>query len=195
MKTFIRIASGQGFWGDLPRAPVDQVTRGPIDYLVMDYLAEVTMSIMQKQRRRDPNLGYARDLVPLLQEILPQCKQKGIRVITNGGGVNPEGCREAVLGVARSLGIRGLRVAVVSGDDILPDLDSLLAQGIPLADMETGAHMSTVRDSLESANVYFGASPIVEALQAGAEVVLTGRTTDTGLTLAPMMFEFGWKFL
>lgn len=193
MKSHIRIASGQGFWGDLPRAPVDQVTLGPVDYLVMDYLAEVTMSIMQKQRRRDPNLGYARDLVPLLKEILPRCRDAGIKIITNGGGVNPEGCRKEVLGVARSLGMKGLRVAVVSGDDILPRLDSLLAGGILLSDMETGAPISSVRDSLESANVYFGAAPIVEALHMGADIVLTGRTTDTGLTLAPMMFEFGWS--
>jgi hypothetical protein len=150
------------------------------------------MSIMQKQRRRDPLLGYARDLVPLLKEILPRCRERRIKVITNGGGVNPDACRDAVLGVARSLGLRGVRVAVVAGDDILPDLDRLLAQGLALSDMETGAPISTVRNSLESANVYFGAGPIVEALTMGADVVLTGRTTDTGLTLAPMMYEFGW---
>ncbi len=193
MKPHIRIASGQGFWGDLPRAPVDQVTLGPVDYLVMDYLAEVTMSIMQKQHRRDPALGYARDLVPLLKEILPRCREAGIKIITNGGGVNPEGCRKEVLAVARSLGIGGLRVAVVSGDDILPALDRLLEEGMALSDMETGAPISSVRDSLESANVYFGAAPIVEALRMGADIVLTGRTTDTGLTLAPMMFEFDWS--
>jgi hypothetical protein len=188
----IRIASGQGFWGDLPRAPVDQVRGGPLDYLVMDYLAEVTMSIMQKQRRRDPALGYARDLVPLMEEILPDIMRKGIRVITNGGGVNPLACRDAIFAVARKLGITGLRIGVVLGDDLLEKLDDLIAQGIPLRNMETGEELAPIRDRVQSANVYFGARPIVDALQQGAQIVITGRTTDTGLTLAPMIHEFGW---
>lgn len=193
MKPFIRIASGQGFWGDLPTAPVHQVTRGPVDYLVMDYLAEVTMSVLQKQRRRDPSAGYARDLVPLLREILPAAVHRGIRIITNGGGVNPHGCREQVLAVAREQGIHGLRVAVVSGDDILGRLDALLAAGLELRNMESGEPLSTIADRIESANVYFGAAPIVDALRQGADIVITGRTTDTGLTLAPMIFEFDWS--
>ena len=188
----IRIASGQGFWGDLPRAPVDQVTGGPVDYLVMDYLAEVTMSIMQKQKRRDPALGYARDLVPLMEEILPVVMDKGIRVITNGGGVNPLACRDAIFAVARKLGMSGLRIGVVLGDDLLGNLDDLIARGIPLRSMETGEDLSSIRERVQSANVYFGARPIVDALQQGAQVVITGRTTDTGLTLAPMIHEFGW---
>src|SRR5512140_2132302 len=116
MKPSIRIASGQGFWGDLLTAPVDQVTKGPIDYLVMDYLAEVTMSILQKQKRKDPSLGYARDLVPLMERILPEVAARGIRVITNGGGVNPGACREAIFAAARKAGIKGLRIGIVSGD-------------------------------------------------------------------------------
>ena len=101
MKERIRIASGQGFWGDLLTAPVDQVTRGDVEYLVMDYLAEVTMSILQKQRQKNPALGYARDLVPLLEQILPIIVEKDIRVITNGGGVNPVACRDALFAAAR----------------------------------------------------------------------------------------------
>ncbi len=194
MKSFIRIASGQGFWGDLPGAPVQQVTRGPVDYLVMDYLAEVTMSILQKQRKRDPSAGYARDLIPLMRQILSTCMERGIRIITNGGGVNPAGCGEQVLAVARELGIHGLRVAVVSGDDLMEELDSLLSRGIELRNMESGEPLSLVRDRIESANVYFGAAPIVDALRKGAHIVITGRTTDTGLTLAPMIHEFGWEF-
>ena len=123
MKEKIRIASGQGFWGDLLTAPVDQVTKGHVDYMMMDYLAEVTMSIMQKQKIKDPAMGYARDLVPLMEKILPVCIKKNTRVITNGGGVNPEGCRDAIFAVARKLGIRGLKIGVVSGDDILHRLD------------------------------------------------------------------------
>jgi hypothetical protein len=193
MKEYVRIASGQGFWGDLLTAPIDQVTKGPIDYMMMDYLAEVTMSIMQKQKRRDPKLGYAKDLVELFEQILPVCVEKNIKVITNGGGVNPVSCSQAILDVARRLGIKKLKIGVVLGDDILDRIDTLRAQGIELKNMETGESLDAIRDRLQSANVYFGAFPIVEALKKGAQIVLTGRTTDTGLTLAPMIYEFDWK--
>jgi hypothetical protein len=193
MRSSIRIASGQGFWGDLLRAPVDQVRKGPIDYLVMDYLAEVTMSILQKQKLNNARLGYARDLIPLMEEILPDIVSRGIRVITNGGGVNPLSCRDALFDAARRRGIRELTIAVVRGDDIRGDVDSLAACGAPLANMETGEPLSSIQDRLMSANVYFGAAPIAEALSQGAQIVVTGRTTDTGLTLAPMVYEFGWK--
>lgn len=194
MKKSIRIASGQGFWGDLQNAPIDQVRNGPIDYMMLDYLAEVTMSILQKQKLKDPNLGYAKDLIPLFHEILPDIVRKNIKVITNGGGVNPLACRDAIFSVARSLGIKALTIGVVFGDDILPAIDNLAARNILLSNMETGEELSSVRDRVISANVYFGAQPIVEALQQGAQIVITGRTTDTGLTLAPMMHEFQWKW-
>jgi hypothetical protein len=193
MKERIRIASGQGFWGDLLNAPYDQVTRGEIEYLVMDYLAEVTMSILQKQRRKNPSLGYARDLVPLMEQLLPLLVKKNIRVITNGGGVNPLACRDAIFAAAAKIGISGLSIGVVLGDDILGRLGDLRGRGISLKNMETGEDFAAVNDRVMSANVYFGAAPIVEALGRGARIVITGRTTDTGLTLAPMMHEFGWK--
>jgi hypothetical protein len=193
MKSLIRIASGQGFWGDLQRAPYDQVTKGPVDYLVLDYLAEVTMSIMQKQKQRDPALGYAKDFVPLMQELLPILAEHQVRVVTNAGGVNPVACRDAVFNIAGKLGIKNLAIGVVLGDDILPRLAELHQLGIPLENMETGEKLSTVMDRVLSANVYFGATPVVEALAGGAQIVITGRTTDTGLTLAPMIHEFGWS--
>jgi hypothetical protein len=193
VKKSIRIASGQGFWGDLLTAPKSQVTQGPVDYLMMDYLAEVTMSIMQKQKNKDPKLGYAKDLVSVLKDLLPVCADKNIKVITNGGGVNPLGCSEAIADVARGLGIQGLKIGVVLGDNILDQIDSLNSGGHELKNMETGEPVSLVRDRLQSANVYFGAGPIVEALRQGANIVITGRTTDTGLTLAPMMHEFNWS--
>jgi hypothetical protein len=194
VKDTIRVASGQGFWGDLLTAPVDQVTKGPVDYLMMDYLAEVTMSILQKQKLKDPALGYARDLVPLFEKILPVIKAKGIRVITNGGGVNPRGCAEAILAVAKRLGVPGLKIGVVHGDDILGSLDVLRGKGAALKNMESGAPLDAIRDRIVSANVYFGARPIVEALEKGADIVITGRTTDTALTYAPMIHEFGWSW-
>lgn len=193
MKEKIRIASGQGFWGDLIDAPYHQVTKGPVDYLVMDYLAEVTMSILQKQKNKNPELGYARDIPDLMKRILPICKEKNIKVITNGGGVNPLACANAVIKVANELGIQNLKIGIVLGDDILKRLDEIIASGAELKNMETGEPITVVKDKLLSANVYFGAFPIVEALQLGADIVITGRTTDTGLTLAPMIYEFGWS--
>ncbi|HTP13897.1 MAG TPA: acyclic terpene utilization AtuA family protein, partial [Bacteroidota bacterium] len=192
-KEKIRIASGQGFWGDLLTAPVDQVKKGPVDYVVLDYLAEVTMSILQKQKRKDPKLGYAKDFVELMEQILSLCVEKGIRVITNGGGVNPIACSEVILGIASKRGLRNVRIGVVLGDDILDRIDGMLGQGIEFRNMETKESVNTVRPRLQSANVYFGAAPIVEALKQGAQIVITGRTTDTGLTLAPMVYEFGWS--
>ncbi|MBA3443038.1 MAG: DUF1446 domain-containing protein, partial [Pyrinomonadaceae bacterium] len=194
MKERIRIASGQGFWGDLPDAPVRQVEGGPIDYLMLDYLAEVTMSIMQKQRARDKTAGYARDFVPLMKQILPACVERNIRVTANAGGVNPEGCAAAVCEAAREAGLVGkVRICTVTGDDIMERLDDLLARGIELRNMDTGEPLAAVRDRIQSANAYLGAWPIVEALNRSAQVVITGRCTDTGLTLAPMIHEFGWS--
>src|SRR5919198_847841 len=124
MKEKIRVASGQGFWGDMLDAPVRQVEGGPLDYLMLDYLAEVTMSIMQKQRARDPRLGYAKDFVPLMERILPACVARNIKVIANAGGVNPRGCAEAVRAVAEKLGLsEKVKIGIVAGDDIMDRLD------------------------------------------------------------------------
>ena len=189
----IRVAAGQGFWGDWLEAPVRQVRGGPIDYLMMDYLAEVTMSIMQKQKSRDPKAGYARDFVPLMERILPDIVEKGVRVTSNAGGVNPRGCAEAVLEVARRLGLSGkVKVGLVTGDDLLGRLDELISAGHPLNNMETGRPLADIRSQVLSANAYLGMTPIVEALRGGANVVVTGRVTDTGLTLGPIFHEFGW---
>ena len=189
----LRIGSGQGFWGDDLDAPVRQVEGGPLDYLMMDYLAEVTMSIMQKQRGRDPEAGYARDFIPLMERIFPTIVEKGVRVITNAGGVNPDGCGEALVEAGRRAGVQGrARVGVVRGDDLMDRLDDLMAEGHELRHMETGEPLAKIRDRVESANAYIGATPIVKALEQGADVIVTGRSTDTALTYAPMIHEFGW---
>ena len=189
----VRVAAGQGFWGDWLEAPVRQVNGGPIDYLMMDYLAEVTMSIMQKQKSRDPKTGYARDFVPLMERILPELVKRRIKVTSNAGGVNPRGCAEAVLDVARRLGLaEQLNIGLVTGDDILGRLDELIAAGHPLTNMETGQPLADIRNKVLSANAYLGMAPMVEALGLGADVVITGRVTDTGLTLGPIFHEFGW---
>jgi hypothetical protein len=189
----IRIASGQGFWGDWLEAPVRQVDGGPIDYVMMDYLAEVTMSIMQKQRSRDPSLGYARDFVPLMRRLLPKMVERNIRVVANAGGVNPRSCANAIVEAARGMGLTGrVKVGIVSGDDILDSLDELWHKGHRLENLDTGEPLDTIRTKVQSANAYLGAWPLVRALEQGADVVVTGRVTDTGLTLAPLIHEFDW---
>src|SRR3954469_21219787 len=160
----VRVASGQGFWGDWLDAPRRQVEGGPIDYLMLDYLAEVTMSILQKQKERDPSMGFARDFIGAMESVLPAVADRGVKVIANAGGVNPVSCAHAVLEVARARGAAGkLKVGVVTGDDLLPHLDSLLERGHALANMESGAPLDTVRDRVLSANAYIGSTPIVEA--------------------------------
>jgi hypothetical protein len=193
MKT-TRIANGQGFWGDWLEAPSQLVERGPIDYLTLDYLAEVTMSIMQKQKARDPRAGYARDFIDVMARVLPGCTQHNIKVVANAGGVNPGSCAAALTEVARRLGLSGkAKIGIVKGDDIMDKLEELISQGVTLENLETGELLATVLDRVESANVYFGAATISEALGQGATVVVTGRSTDTGLTLGPMIHEFGWR--
>ncbi|HJR64777.1 MAG TPA: acyclic terpene utilization AtuA family protein [Gemmatimonadaceae bacterium] len=194
MKNVVRVAAGQGFWGDWLEAPRRQVEGGPIDYLMLDYLAEVTMSILQKQKERDANMGYARDFIGAMESVFPAVADRGVKVIANAGGVNPTACAAALRDAAKRQGVTGkLRIGVVTGDDLLGRLDTLLADGHALANMDTGEPLSTVRDRVLSANAYIGASPIVEALRGGANVVITGRSTDTALTMAPLMHEFEWR--
>jgi hypothetical protein len=183
----IRIANGQGFWGDWLEAPVRLVEQGPIDYLALDYLAEITMSILQKQKQADPNLGYARDFPPLIGRIAKTMRERGVKVIANAGGVNPAACAREVLRLAP-----GLKVAVVLGDDVFGRIDEFLAKGYPMRDMDTGEPITAIRARIQSANAYIGAFPLAEALATGADVVIAGRSTDTALTLAPMVHCFGW---
>lgn len=194
MSRIVRVAAGQGFWGDWLEAPRRQVEGGPIDYLMLDYLAEVTMSILQKQKERDPSMGYARDFVGAMESVFPAVAERGVRVIANAGGVNPPASAAAVYEAARKHHLADrVRIGVVTGDDVLPRLDDLLVKGQTLANMDTGAPLTTIRDRVLSANAYIGAGPIVEALRQGANVVITGRSTDTALTMAPLLHEFEWK--
>lgn len=193
MKT-VRIANGQAFWGDSPSAPIAQVRGGDIDYLTLDYLAEITMSVLRKQYERDPTTGYAKDFIDLMSEILQECIERDIKVVANAGGVNPQGCAQALIDVAESKAISGLRIGIVLGDDIMDQLDSLVDAGMPLRNLDTGQSFEEVRDRIASANVYLGAEPIARALSDGANVVITGRCTDPGLVLGPLVHEFGWKW-
>ncbi len=190
----IIIANCGGFWGDDPTAARRQVEGGPIDYLVMDYLAEVTMAILQKQRLKRPEAGFATDFLRQLRDTLVPCMEKGIRIISNAGGVNPTQCAREVEKLAAELGVADkVRVGVVLGDDIFGRLDELAEAGEQLEHMETGRPLADVRDEVLSANVYLGAAAVATALDQGANVIISGRVTDTGVTLAPMIHEFGWK--
>jgi Acyclic terpene utilisation family protein AtuA len=194
MSRTVRIAAGQGFWGDWLEAPVRQVEGGPIDYLVLDYVAEVTMSIMQKQRARDPSQGYARDFVVLMDRILTDLVERRIKVISNAGGVNPLACAEAVLEVARKKGLSDrVRVGLVTGDDILGRLDELMAKGHQLTNLDTGEPLSSIRSRVQAANVYLGMAPVVKALDQGAGIVVSGRLADPVLALGPLFHEFHWS--
>jgi hypothetical protein len=184
----IRIANGQGFWGDWLEAPVRLVEEGPIDYLVLDYLAEITMSILQKQRQADPQLGYARDFPPLVARLAEAIRERGVRIVANAGGVNPVACAREVVRLAP-----GIKVAVVTGDDVFARLDEFLKKGYEMRDMDTGAPLASIRGRILSANAYIGAFPLAEALATGADVVVAGRSTDTALTLAPMIHRFHWQ--
>ncbi len=188
----VRIGNGQGFWGDSPDAAVELLTRGPVDYVGLDYLAEVTLSIMMRQRLRDPAKGYASDFIGFLLRALPTIATRGVRVVTNAGGLNPAACREEVFKLARELGILGLRVGIVEGDDLLPRLGEFCDLGHHLEHMETGQRLCDVHHKVLSANAYLGARPVAEALSQGAQIVLAGRITDTALALGPLIHEFGW---
>jgi hypothetical protein len=188
----IRIANAGGYWGDDLTQFHRQVELGPVDYVTLDFLAEITMSIMQKQRARDPDAGFARDFVAQVEETLDLLVKRRVKVITNAGGVNPAACRRAVLATAARKG-RAIHVAAVSGDDLMPRLDELIAAGASLDNMEDRRAFASVRERVSSANAYFGAWPVVDALRTGAQIVVTGRVTDTGITLAPMIHAFGWE--
>jgi hypothetical protein len=187
-----RIAGASGFWGDRNDALFDQVREGPVDAVMLDYLAEVTMSILRRQMQKDPSAGWARDFVTALAPALPIVVERGIVVIANAGGMNPRACARAVAELARKLGVSGLPIGVVSGDDLHDRLDSLLASGVTLENLDTGQPLAAVRESVLSANAYLGADPIAEALRAGARIVVTGRTTDSALALGPLLHRYGW---
>lgn len=191
MPESIRIANAGGYWGDDLRQFRRQVELGPTDYVTLDFLAEITMSIMQKQRARDPRAGFARDFVAQVEDTLDLMLEKGVRAITNAGGVNPMACREALLEMAARRGV-ALDVAAVVGDDLMDRLAELNEAGASLDNMDDGSPFAAIRDRVSSANAYYGAWPVVEALASGARIVVTGRCTDTGITLAPMIHAFGW---
>jgi hypothetical protein len=188
----VRIGAGQGFYGDSLLPVLDVARSGNVKYICFDTLAELTLAILEKGRKKDPTQGFTKDVIPMMRNLLPICREKGIKLVTNAGGINPPGAAKAVAQVARELGLTGLKIACVTGDDIYDRLDELTAQGVTFADKETGQALGDVRDRVLFASVYLGADTIAEALRQGADVVITGRTTDTAQFLGPILYEFGW---
>jgi Acyclic terpene utilisation family protein AtuA len=192
MPATVRLGAGMAFWGDSVQPAITMAERGEIDYLCCDHLAELTMSILSKQRKKNPDFGYTRDILDLLRGALATCAANGIKIVTNAGGANPRSCATAIAGLARELGITGLRIAVVTGDDIETMIDDLMDAGVPFANMDTGQDLAAVRGRLTHACAYTGCEGIVEALGRGADIVVCGRVTDIALYLGPLIHEFGW---
>ena len=189
----VRIGGGLGFYGDSWRPIKASIERGNIRYVASDHLAELTLAILQKDRQRDPNLGYTRDFAPMLLDLLPIAIPRGVKFILNAGGLNPLAAREVLLNTLKKFGIK-LKVGVVLGDSVLECFDELQAAGVSLAHMDTGEGIATVRERMVFASAYLGARPLVEALDAGADIVLTGRVADAALFLAPLVHELGWRW-
>jgi len=198
MTNAVRIGNASAFWGDSNDAPARLVRQAPdLDYLTLDYLAEVSMSILAKQRQRDPNIGYARDFISVISSLAPFWRDgRKLRIVTNAGGLNPRGCAQACAAALRAAGVSKLRIGVVSGDDVLPALRAAVERNSDTTEfshLETGAKLQTIFPALVTANAYIGAEPVVEALNRGADVVITGRVADPSLTVAPCIAHFGWK--
>jgi hypothetical protein len=189
----VRIGNGCGFWGDNLDAPIRLAEAGRLNYLTLEYLAELTMSILALLRQRDPQAGYAHDFLGVLDRLGPVLlNQLGLKIVTNAGGMNPRSCANQAREILAKHGLESRPIAVVSGDDLMPRLDELIASGHRLNHLDTGESIEDVRDRLVSANAYLGARPIADALKLGAAVVITGRVADASLTLGPLAHEFGW---
>lgn len=191
----VRIGSGSASWGDMMEPGIDLIEQGNIQYLGLDHLAELTLSILQRWKAKDPTKGYIPDIVPFMKGLLPPARKHGTKIICNSGGANPEAAGEVVAKIAKDLGLEGLKIGVVTGDDILPRLQEFRAQGLKFKNLDTGEEdIDRVQDRMVAANAYVGADSIIDALAAGADVVITGRASDNALYAGPLMHEFGWKF-
>jgi hypothetical protein len=186
--TSVRIGAGLGFYGDHWEPVAASIERGDVQFVASDHLAELTLAILQKDRQRDPTMGYARDVVPLLLRLWPLMQARGVRFVCNAGGLNPAGAGRAVQAALLARGLKA-RVAVVAGDDVLPRLQDT-DQDFP--HLFLGSDIAPVRERLVFANAYLGAAPIVRALEGGADIVITGRVADAALFLGPLAHALGW---
>jgi hypothetical protein len=192
--TKVRIGNGCGFWGDSVDAPIRLAEQGKLDYLTLEYLAELTMSILALQKQRKPDSGYAGDFLDVLERLCPILQaQPNLKIVTNAGGMNALACAAKARQILDRAKLTNRAIAVVQGDDLMPRLDAMIAGGHVLAHTDDGSPLSSIRDRVVSANVYLGTQPIAQALRQGASIVITGRVADASLTLGPAMHELGWK--
>lgn len=190
----VRIGSGSGFWGDGFDPAMEVLEKGQLDYLCFDFLAELTMALLQRQKLKNPQAGFIPDAVQFMKAMMPAARAQGTRLISNGGGVNPLAAGQQIQTDARMLGLQGLRVGVVQGDDLLPQMDRLLAEGVRLEHMEEPQRdFAQIRERVVCANVYTDGSGVAQALGEGADVVVTGRVSDNGLYVGAAMHAFGWR--
>lgn len=195
MSRVLRIANAAGFLGDNLDAPQRLVESAEVDYLTLEHLAELTMSILARLREKDPQAGYATDFVEIVRDLTPALHaQSQLKIVTNSGGMNPPACAKAVAGVLTEKGLGGLPIGVVTGDDLLSRLAELQAEGCEFVNLETGQPLADAGLAVVSANAYLGAQPIQQALAGDARLVITGRVADASLTLGPTMHEFGWRW-
>lgn len=192
----VNIGGGQGFWGDSPDAAIHMIRHSNINYLACDYLAELTLSIMARQKMKNPQAGYARDFLTMLEEIGGDAKEKGIRILTNAGGMNIQGCVNGIEKIVREKGLHSYRIGYVTGDDLTDKIDDMLAAGVKFENIDGEvdgiSDFREIKDKIVNANVYFGHEPTLACLEQGADVVITGRSTDSALFLSPIMHELGW---
>lgn len=195
MKQSIRIGNGAGFWGDDPTAPRRLADTGMLDYLTLEYLAELTLSILAYQRLKDPSRGFVADVPTVVGEIASHfSSDRPLKLVTNGGGINPTSCVMATAKVLVDAGLGDVRLAAVAGDDLLEDIDQLIDDGELFQHFETGEALGDLRNELVSANAYLGAQGICDALAQQAQIVITGRVADASLVVGPAVHELGWSF-
>lgn len=192
MSKVIKIGGGQGFWGDSPDAAIEMVHSQNLDYMAMDFLAELTLSIMQRQKLRNPKAGYARDFINIMDQVVEEAHKKNTRIITNAGGTNILSAVDALANVIKKKNIKGYKIGYVLGDDIMAKIPEYLAQGIPFINTDNGRKLEEIVDKIVNVNVYHGHEPIEKCLEMGADVVITGRASDSALFLAPLKHELGW---
>ncbi len=194
MATSLRIGAGSAYWGDMVEPAVELAEKGEVQYIGFDFLAELTMSVFQRAKMRDPNQGFIPDTLSILRRVIPAASRNHVRLILNGGAANPVACGFAVKRLCNEMGFEHLRVAVVTGDDILDQLNAL-DTGARLRNLDTGeVGLGRIQGDIVAAHAYIGSEGIVDALGMGADIVITGRVADSSLYVAPMMYEFGWTF-
>ncbi len=194
MKQSVRLGAGSGFWGDAIDPAMELLEKGKLDYLCFDFLAELTMALLQRQKLKNPALGYIPDAVQYMKAMMPAARVNGTKLISNGGGVNSRAAAQKIVEDARALGLNGTKVALVEGDDLLGHIDLMLDKGIPFTHMESGANnFRDIRKRVVAANVYMDSAGIIDGLAQGADVVITGRVSDNAVFVGPIMHEFGWR--